>query len=395
MTESTRGSSGRGRGRGRGKGKSVSESANLDLFNMLETKKNSDPATAVATAVASEKTSKKRQFPVVAIVSPDGIEGSLMARTRQPLIVHLPIHSTDMSIQSFDDDENTNDGVCLKYNPQLPDAQPYDIHSDNPFHDDQEQFTSTTPFVSDTAANVDKCIESDRISVSMGNDNNNDTITINNINHIDYYNNNNINLLNDPKATLLVQFKESSEIRQIPESSTSACLWCCHTFTHRPVVLPIRDNSEYLLVSGNYCSPECATSFLFDMRQDSHTRWEQFSLLHRVYGEVCGGTIYPAPPRTILKLFGGPLSILQYRALIQSHKVRIDVHLPPMVSILATMDTKPIDFYDSGLTKNITDTVSQRLQKAEEVLRLKRTKPLKAFESTLDASLNLRIRHTQ
>jgi hypothetical protein len=64
-----------------------------------------------------------------------------------------------------------------------------------------------------------------------------------------------------------------------------------------------------------------------------------------------------------------------------------------MVSILATMDTKPIDFYDANLTKNVSETVKERLQKAEEVLRLRRTKPLKAWESTLDACINLKIKH--
>ena len=128
------------------------------------------------------------------------------------------------------------------------------------------------------------------------------------------------------------------------------------------------------------------------MRQDAHTRWEQLALLYRVYGEVCDNNIHPAPPRSILQLFGGSLSIQEYRGLIRSHKVRVDIHLPPMVSILATMDTKPIDFYDASLTKNVNETVKERLQKAEEVLRLRRTKPLKAWESTLDACLNLKIK---
>jgi hypothetical protein len=176
--------------------------------------------------------------------------------------------------------------------------------------------------------------------------------------------------------------------------SDAACFWCCHSFAHRPVVLPIRDTGEYLQVMGNFCSPECAVAYLFDMRQDSHTRWEQLALLYRVYGEACGGKIHPAPHRTVLTLFGGSLSIQEYRQMIQSQKVRVDVHLPPMVSILATMDTKPIDFYDAGLTKNVNETVKERLQKAEEVLRLRRTKPLKAWESTLDACINLKIKHT-
>ena len=168
--------------------------------------------------------------------------------------------------------------------------------------------------------------------------------------------------------------------------------WCCHTFTGRPVVLPLRDQGEYIQVFGNFCCPECAMANLFDMRQDSHTRWEQLALLYRIYGEACGGKIHPAPSRNILKHFGGMLSINDYRDMIRSYKVRVDVHMPPMMSLLSTMDTKPIDFYDVNITKNVSETVKERLQKAEEVLRLKRTKPLKAWESTLDACINLRVR---
>jgi hypothetical protein len=193
------------------------------------------------------------------------------------------------------------------------------------------------------------------------------------------------------KSTLLVQFKNSAEVKKIPETSDAACFWCCYTFTHRPVVLPTRDTGEPLIVTGTFCCPECTVSYLFDMRQDSHTRWEQLALIYRVYSEACKGKIHPAPPKSILKLFGGSLSIDEYRGLIQSYKVRVDLHLPPMVSILATMDTKPVDFYDSGLTKNVNETIKELLQKAEEVLRLRRTKPLKAWESTLDACINLKI----
>ena len=318
------------------------------------------------TANESEKTtkkvSKKKQFPVVAVITPNGIEGTLLSKGRTPLIVHLPIQSKYVHM---------ND-MPIFYDPQPPtDAQPYDSHADNPFCEEVEQLVSTSPNTSSnntTSSATEVVAESHNESES----------------EIDYYH---------LKSTFLIQFKDSSEVKQLPEHSDAACFWCCHTFTHRPVVLPIRDTGEHLLVTGNFCSPECAAAYLFDIRQDSHTRWEQYALLHRIYGDACQGSIYPAPVRTLLKLFGGALSIQEYRALIQSHKVRVDIHLPPMVSILATMDTKPIDFYDANLTKNVSETVKERLQKAEEVLRLRRTKPLKAWESTLDACINLKIKH--
>ena len=333
------------------------------------TKATEDP---VKEEKPSKKVSKKKQFPVVAFITPDGIEGNLLSGSRKPLIVHLPIQSRDV---------NMND-MPIMYNPLPPtEAQPYDSYADNPFYEDVEVIPS----------NYDTKLENKIIydtppaqSVQQTQQVSNDTITSVSEPEVDYY---------TLKSTFLVQFKDSSDVKTIPMTSDSACFWCCHTFTNRPVVLPTRDTGEYLQVMGNFCSAECACSYLFDMRQDSHTRWEQLALLYRVYGEACQNKIHPAPSRACLKLFGGALSISEYRSMIQSHKLRVDVHLPPMVSILATMDTKPIDFYDSSLTKNISETVKERIQKAEEVLRLRRTKPLKAWESTLDACLNLKIKH--
>jgi hypothetical protein len=334
---------------GRGRGKRVTKVESVDDTQVMQ-------ATQVtqATQEKPKKVSKKKQFPVVAYISPDGIEGNLLNGGRKPLIVHLPIQSKNIHM---------ND-MPIAYDPQPPgDAEPYDSNADNPFCENVEQLMEPTVETLTPLKNVVQPTTE--------------------IEPIDYY---------SMKSTFLVQFKDSTETKQIPLTSDAACFWCCHTFANRPVVLPIRDTCEYIQVTGNFCSPECATSYLFDMRQDYHTRWEQLSLLYRIYGEACNGKIHPAPPRNTLSLFGGLLSIQEYRNLIQSHKVRVDIHLPPMVSILATMDTKPIDFYDASLTKNVTETVKERLQKAEDVLRLRRTKPLKAWESTLDACINFKIK---
>ena len=356
-----------GRGRGRGRGKAASKVTNSDVYqindidtvntvNTVNTVTISDVNTPEVEKTPVKKVSKKKQFPVVAVITPDGIEGSLLQGTRRPLIVHLPIQSKHVLM---------ND-MPITYNPLPPtEAVPYDSNADNPFCEDVEQFPIINPCEIKAPDNVISKKTSDTEP------------------EMDYY---------TLKSTLLLQYKDTSELRKLPEHSDSACFWCCHTFTHRPVILPIRDTGEYIQVTGNFCSPECATAYLFDMRQDSHTRWEQLSLLYRLYGEVCNGKIHPAPSRNVLTLFGGNLSIQEYRNLFQSQKVRIDIHLPPMVSILATMDTKPIDFYDSSLTKNVTETVKERLQKAEDVLRLRRTKPLKAWESTLDACINFKIK---
>ncbi len=340
-------------GRGRGKRGAAKATATIDENEVKDEK--------------PKKISKKKQFPIVAVVGPDGIEGNLLPEVKRPLIVHLPLQSKDVHM---------ND-MPITYDPHPPtEAIPYDSNADNPFYEGVEQ-------VENTIQGGTNEVETPTLKQETRTEAGAAVANTTQESEIDYYN---------LKSNLLVQFKESTEVKTIPQTSEVACFWCCHTFTNRPVVLPVRDTGEHLQVMGNFCSPECACAYLFDMRQDSHTRWEQLALLYRIYGEVCSGKIHPAPARAILKLFGGNLSIAEYRALLRSHKVRVDIHLPPMVSILATMDTKPIDFYDAGLTKGVTETVKERLQKAETELRLRRTKPLKAWESTLDACINLKIR---
>lgn len=311
----------------------------------------------------TKRKSNKKQFSVVAIVSPNGIEGNLQPEIRKPLIAHLPIQSNEVVFH----DEN------VEYNPVPPSAvEPYNAISDNPFEEGAEPVPQKQ-----TAEERQQRQQQSQVQEGHQGQQGQQGHTL----VPDYY----------KKSTLLVQYQATEEIRKIPEQVDIACFWCCHRFDTRPVILPIKDKTVYIEVQGNFCSPECAMSYLFDLRMDSYSRWEQLSLLNRIYGPAVGGPIKPAPPRQVLKLFGGPMSIEEYRGLVRKGTLRVDLHLPPMVSLLATMDTKPIDFYDVSLTKNVMETVKERLVKAEEVLKLKRTKPLKAWESTLDACINLKV----
>ena len=122
--------------------------------------------------------------------------------------------------------------------------------------------------------------------------------------------------------------------------------------------------------------------------------WERQALLNRMYKQT--SAIHPAPPRESLSLFGGTLSHEQYRAIIEKKVLRIDSHLPPVISILATLDTKQIDFYETSLRNtSVNATLGgavELMKNSEPGLRLKRSKPLKDKESTLDAVMNLSVR---
>jgi len=149
-------------------------------------------------------------------------------------------------------------------------------------------------------------------------------------------------------------------------------------------------------VYGNFCSPECAVAYLFYERLDSNIQWERYAMLNSLYSADCeikGGSstgIRSAPKREVLRIFGGSMDIREFRAIIHEKKLRIDVLSPPMVSIIQTMDTKPIDFYDQSLRNVFVPTEARRLNApGAQGLRLRRTKPIAGKESTLEFVMNI------
>ena len=150
---------------------------------------------------------------------------------------------------------------------------------------------------------------------------------------------------------------------------------------------------------GCFCSAECATAYLFKERIDTSVQWERYALLKSLYAddaEIPHGSnagIRPAPPRETLRMFGGSMDISEYRALVHEKKLRVDVLTPPMVSIIQTMDTKPVDFYDQNL-KNVfikNDITHKYNAPGAQGLRLRRSKPVKSKESTVEWAMQIQM----
>ena len=191
---------------------------------------------------------------------------------------------------------------------------------------------------------------------------------------------------------------ENVAMKTLPESTSAACFWCAGTFDGCPVVLPTQEESGLYTVYGNFCTLSCSLSYLLHELVDPQVRWERQALLHRMYKQT--EPIQPAPPKESLAFFGGELSYQQYRDVIEKKQIRIDAQLPPVISILATLDTKPIDFYETSLRNTTTTGTTSHhhhdstttIKHLDTGLRLKRSKSLKDKESTLDAVMNLNVR---
>jgi hypothetical protein len=187
----------------------------------------------------------------------------------------------------------------------------------------------------------------------------------------------------------------TNHTKELPSETDLACFWCCEKFSGRPCVIPSYISQSVWHVYGNYCTPQCAMAYLLSEILDTHTRWERISLLNRLYNKQVNGRIYPAPSRESLQRFGGPITPDDFRSICENQNIRVDIHMPPMVSILASMDTKPIDFYETPLRNTFTSPHQLSVQRTMDEpvgLKLKRNKPLKDKDSTLDACLQIMTR---
>lgn len=364
-----------------GRGKKVKAKEEPVIVQQQEEEKEeviSAPAPAaeeVAKKRAPVKVKKeKKPIQIVAVVTPDGIEGTFTPEPRRPLIVHLPFNSSEVKF---------NDTGMFQYDPSPPPpVQPYDMEGQVYFQINTEQSSAEQAVgveqegwkmsMSDAAKEKPApapVVAAPIVSTGMPTE------------HFQ-------------RMPILACYSTEKGKTFVPPATTEVCCyWCSQGFQNMPCFLPVKEEASVYHVYGNFCTPQCSLAYLLKEHLDSHVRWERMALLHRIY--KCP-RIYPAPPREVLLPFGGPYTYQQYREIVANGKVRVDIEVPPMVSILGTLDTKPIDFYDSSLQNTFTGGFSlDRFKNWSEqggALRLKRSKPLKDKESTLDACIQISIK---
>lgn len=164
----------------------------------------------------------------------------------------------------------------------------------------------------------------------------------------------------------------------------TACFWCCHPFLHTPCVLPISYDAYDTMYTceGHFCSPECGLAYLYaEPNVADGTRWTRHALLQDLYRTLyTKRDLLPAPPRATLRLFGGPLSIEQFREQTAFGDEVVGVQLPPLRLHVPSMNTQ-------GPVRDVKKFVAlsqETVDKASKELRLKRSKPVHANVATLD-----------
>jgi hypothetical protein len=172
-------------------------------------------------------------------------------------------------------------------------------------------------------------------------------------------------------------------------SGTASCFWCCHPFPWKASVLPISyDAYENMYTcEGHFCCPECALAYLYaDPNMSDVLRWNRHALLSDLYRKLYDKKdITPAPNRNVLRMFGGPLDIEQFREYTSCSEDMIAVHLPPLRLYVPSMNVQ-------GPIRDVKKFVAlsqETVDKASKELRLKRSAPAQTNVPTLDKIFNL------
>jgi hypothetical protein len=159
--------------------------------------------------------------------------------------------------------------------------------------------------------------------------------------------------------------------------SNVCCWWCCHPFPGPSLHYPYRydDRRKHFSTTGHFCSWECIKSYAID---NAGARSGEVLMILALMRKQANDNKYmltrPAPKRVTLKMFGGPMSIEDFRTSTSNVFVTMpwETHLIPIISTTSS---------------TLARTIAVDGPKDDIVLR--RSKPLARAKSSLEAALGI------
>ena len=160
-----------------------------------------------------------------------------------------------------------------------------------------------------------------------------------------------------------------------------SCWWCCHKFDHIPLGIPEYINKDKFHLFGCFCSFNCMMAYNLDL--NDYKMWDRQSNIYQMKNKIDPNNkvpINPAPPRQILDIFGGPLTISKYRESFFMLNKEFRYFYPPMISIVGTIEED---------NRDITGCHRIKLNKNSNNLIIKRNKPLPKHSTNLNTIVNV------
>lgn len=127
------------------------------------------------------------------------------------------------------------------------------------------------------------------------------------------------------------------------QSAMICCFWCSHTFDGPGVGMPERYDAgtdTFYTSAATYCSLACAAAHNFASANTTAT-WDHNDLLNALGRRITKNPLFcvtPAPPRESLRIFGGPLTVSEFRRASNSSGVVVQMLQAPIVPMGAWVD---------------------------------------------------------
>ena len=96
-----------------------------------------------------------------------------------------------------------------------------------------------------------------------------------------------------------------------------------------------------------------------------------------------------APPRELLTMFGGSLSIEKYREKCKNNNKEYRIYNPPMISTMFQIEEQTI-YKADDIKKSFIPVDKSQISRANTNLKLKRNKPLLNEKNTLENIMGLK-----
>ena len=175
-----------------------------------------------------------------------------------------------------------------------------------------------------------------------------------------------------------------------PLSTDICCWWCCHKFKSTPVPYPkyYDELKNTYKCTGIFCSFSCAKAYiLHDNYIKKFQSCQHLKVIAKVMGIPSRTPIITAPPRATLKIFGGDLTIDEFRSK-SINGVSITNALP-LVCLPSVYQVKEIV---PNLNMNTPNVKSYKQNDSYKMMNLKRSKPLPNHKGTLEHTMGLTIK---
>jgi hypothetical protein len=156
--------------------------------------------------------------------------------------------------------------------------------------------------------------------------NNNEEKMLNNDNFLI---NNDKNLYNKAISKKLEDLSKQLKTNNI--NKKSACFWCTYNFDNQTILIPKYEIKNTYFCYGNFCSPECACSYLMNENIETSQKFERYYMLNNIYGKIYNYEknikLAPSPYFTLEKFYGN-LNIQEYRKLLKHERLLLVVDKP-------------------------------------------------------------------